>query len=115
MGGKKKKPNRPIKLASAGNYISSDEAEGMVQLHCKLYNSDKEAFFFGRNKLLALLEQDDCQGLRIYFGAYRNSPAQQNLVIAGVDSKGNNIKDKDLYLNRGWPCPPHCPDDDERF
>lgn len=112
MARKKKKSDAPRRRSSAGDYISGQEAENTVTLHCKLYKNEKEAFFFGKNKLLALLEQEDCQGLRIYLGAYRNSPAQQNLVIAGVDSKGENIRDKDLYLNRGWACPPDCPDDD---
>lgn len=60
---------------------------------------------FGKDALLAVLNQPGCAGLRIYYGT--GEDGQRVLVLVGVDVEG-----KDMYLGvldeRGYPCPPIC-------
>ncbi len=65
---------------------------------------------FNAKPVLELLAQPGCVGLRIYKG--RDKAGDESMVLVGVDADGNDIT-KGLLLNLGFPCPPHCPDDDE--
>jgi hypothetical protein len=63
------------------------------------------AVAFGREAVLALLNQPGCSGIRIYQGIADRG--RRVLVLVGVDLEG-----KDMYLgtlnDRGYPCPPVC-------
>lgn len=60
--------------------------------------------FCGRNKVLAILSQPDCLGLRYYYGL--NSTGQLIVVFAGEDSNGTGLDS--VIVNEGPLCPPFC-------
>jgi hypothetical protein len=58
--------------------------------------------FFGKEKLLELLNQPECMGIRVYFGE-ENRDIQ--LVLVGADGNQDDILD--LILDRGLRIPPY--------
>lgn len=57
--------------------------------------------FFGKEKLLELLNQPECMGIRFYFGEQNRN---LELVLVGADSNQDDILD--LILDRGKRMPP---------
>ncbi len=69
----------------------------------------KEAFlgaYFGRDALLAILEQEGCTGIRIYNA--RSDAGESNFVLVGVKSDGEDMTSGPL-AEFGTGCPPFCP------
>ncbi len=66
--------------------------------------------FLGKEKLLELLNQSECVGLRIYHGRSGTSGLTPEIVVVGVDSNENDIlpTSNALILDRSLPCPPTC-------
>lgn len=60
--------------------------------------------FFGKKKLLKILDQKDCIGVR-YFHAH-NAGKKHTLVLVGVHKTGKPIVR--MYLDDGPLCPPYC-------
>jgi hypothetical protein len=67
--------------------------------------SDVRAHFFGKTKLLDLLDQDECVGVRIYY-ALDDSGAKQ-LVMVGADQNEEDLYEG-IILERARPCPSFC-------
>lgn len=75
---------------------------------------------FDRSAFDALLQREDCKGVRIYYGM--NDDSQIHAIIVAIDADGKDIlpiKDiaadstKPVILDRGLPCPDYCPDSSE--
>lgn len=74
--------------------------------------------YYGRDTLDQILAQTGCKGIRVYYGINENR--QKELLVVGVDNKGNNMLPASSTLAPGdnsimdnsWPCPPICPPDD---
>ncbi len=60
---------------------------------------------FHKDQVLALLNQEGCVGLRIYFG--REPDGTPGLVLAGIDATDSDLAQGTL-LEVGYPCPPFC-------
>ncbi|SUX43953.1 hypothetical protein [Chryseobacterium indoltheticum] len=90
-----------------GEFISLDEAILFTSSFQKLNPDQLKSFFGGGNKINAILQQDNCIGIRIYNG-YDDNVNQTNLIIIGVDKEGEDIT-SGLILERLSPCPPDCP------
>ena len=58
--------------------------------------------FYGKEKLLELLNQPECMGIRIYYGE-ENRDLQ--LVLVGADGNQDDILD--LVLDKGMAIPPY--------
>lgn len=58
-----------------------------------------------KNSILNLLNQTDCDGMRMYFGLDENN--KLTLVIVGINSLGNDMTSGQL-LDRLGDCPPFC-------
>ena len=63
-----------------------------------------KAIFYGREHLEAILSQEGCMGIRIYYGM-SNSGAPQ-LVLAGADADENDLLE--VIVDTGTSCPPNC-------
>ena len=64
--------------------------------------------FFNRESLQELLRQQDCTGMRIYYGlASRLEPDSRVLVLVGTDRHGNDLV-RGIILDQGLVCPPYC-------
>jgi hypothetical protein len=61
--------------------------------------------YFSKSSIQALLEQEGCVGVRIYYGLDENNI--QKLVIVGVLSNEDDIV-TGLILEHGRLCPPQC-------
>ncbi len=64
--------------------------------------------FFGKDALLAGLTQDNCVGLRIYYG--NREDGTPVLVFVAVDKSGNDMENG-FVGEEGLPCPPVCGQD----
>ena len=66
---------------------------------------DTIAEFQGKEKLLELLNQEGCVGIRFYYAI--NDEGQKVLVLVGADSNENDMENG-LILDKGDKCPPFC-------
>ena len=63
------------------------------------------AEYFGRDAVMALLNQPNCVGVRIYHG--KKGDGTSALVLVGVTGDGHDVT-IGLLLENGYPCPPVC-------
>jgi hypothetical protein len=61
--------------------------------------------FFGKTAIKAIIDQDECVGLRIYYALLDNG--QPTFVLCGVKSDGDDIIAGEL-AEIVKPCPPFC-------
>jgi hypothetical protein len=61
--------------------------------------------YFGRDAIMALLNQPNCVGVRIYLG--RKSNGKLATVLVGVSGDGHDLTNGPM-LENGYPCPPIC-------
>lgn len=105
----------PIKRETAkawiNNYQESESAREPEKTVTK-------AHFFGKEKILKLLNEDECVGLRIYYGLDDNG--DQKLFMVAVEANMNDIlpidmestsEDGPMILDLTHPCPPYCGND----
>jgi len=99
-------------MASEGTFIDQTQAKAMRNVYeaSSSYsaNGGQKAVLFGSDKVEEILNQPNCDGLRIYHGkAIKDNVAESNLILVGVDTSGNDMLDK--ILDMGVPCPNYCP------
>ena len=72
-----------------------------------------QAELFDKEHILDLLNQNDCQGLRVYYSM--NESQNFHLLLVGVDGEGEDIMDpiEPQILDEGERCPPKCSPDSE--
>ena len=61
--------------------------------------------YFSKKAILEILSQQDCVGIRIYFG--EDDQHVSHLVITGVDKDENDLYNGNL-AELGISCPPNC-------
>jgi hypothetical protein len=89
-----------------GGFIPLDEA---VIWTANYRNSDPgatRAHFFGIHKILQLLGQDNCVGIRVYYAI--NTTGERQLVMVGVDAQERDILATGVVLDQSFPCPSCC-------
>ena len=88
--------NHNIPLAEAAewtrNYRNSNP--GAIQGH-----------FFGKDAIVAILAQDSCVGIRIYYAL--DTAGVKQLIITGVTADENDLYNG-LLAERSIQCPPNC-------
>ncbi len=67
---------------------------------------DIKGHYFGKRDLLALLNQQGCVGLRMYYAANTDDNNKPTLVIYGVGADEMDITANGLALDRSYTCPP---------
>jgi hypothetical protein len=90
---------------NTGEMITPEEAKTMIKAYQHDYPEATESVFLGKIKIIELLSQKDCVGIRSYFS--QNNLGIETLVMVGVDVHGNDIS-KGFLLNKGNNCPPKC-------
>lgn len=89
-----------------GEVISLDTASGWTaNWRGSKDESDPNAIFYGKDKIKAILDQEGCMGLRIYFGI--DDDGQKVLILVGADANEDDQEMK-IILDRGVNCPPQC-------
>lgn len=91
---------------NSGEIITLEEAKSYTHSFQRLYPQEKKAFFVGKDRLLQILEQPDCLGIRIYNG-YNDDENTSNKVLIGVDSTGNDVEEG-IIVEKLVPCPSVC-------
>ena len=64
-----------------------------------------KGFYYGKTAISDILAQDDCVGIRIYFG--EDDEENPQLVICGVIANEDDLE-QGLLAEAGCPCPPFC-------
>ena len=85
-----------------GTMITLNEGAALTRNYRNNNPRKSLGVFFGREKLLDLLNQPECMGIRIYFGE-ENRDLQ--LVLVGADANQDDILD--LILDLGLDTPPY--------
>lgn len=62
--------------------------------------------FFGKAAIEAILHQDNCVGMRIYYAV--DSSGNKQLIIVGVTADENDLYNG-LLAEKSFRCPPLCP------
>jgi len=91
-----------------GEFISLSDAATLTAAHRSSNPNALQGHFLGKAKILDLLNQSGCKGLRIYHG--ESSTGVREIVMVGVDSNEDDILDSTnpLVLDTSTPCPPTC-------
>jgi len=94
-----------------GSFITRGQAKTMTDDYknsiAYTANVNQEAIFFGKDKILDVLNQPNVVGLRVYYGRNGSTPTDTpSLVLVGTDVSGNDIYS--LILDTGVPCPDTC-------
>lgn len=61
--------------------------------------------YFGKDAIQAILAQNNCVGIRIYYAL--NEAGVKQLIITGVDANENDLYNG-LLAERSIQCPPTC-------
>ena len=88
-------------------FISLDDAKSMTHRYQdSIPDSATISCEVDKAQLIAMLNQEDCQGLRIYFAL--NEEERLTTVLVGSDNSGSDMV-TGLIVNRLKPCPSNCP------
>jgi hypothetical protein len=89
-----------------GEFVTlNDASRWTANYRNTIQPGDVIAFAAGKEKLIELLNQDECLGARIYYAI--NDNGEKNLVIVGVDSNGDDMTNG-LIMDNLIPCPKFC-------
>jgi hypothetical protein len=90
-----------------GAFISLEEASQMTaRYRATIQPGATIAYAISKEFISRILNQQDCEGLRIYMGI--NEKDETTLVLVGIDSFRNDLSDG-LIADNVAPCPSICP------
>lgn len=75
-----------------GEFYTPEKAGEFTRRYRAAKINPIEGGFIGREKLQAILDQDGCMGIRVYFGLDEDNT--MNMVFVGADVEHNDILDK---------------------
>ena len=107
-------PNNYTFDGTEGSYISKATADQYKQNYdqspAHTWNQGIKAHFLGRDIIEDILSQNDCKGIRVYYGAHlgANNKVTPQLVFVGADSSGKDIETNGKIADETEPCPPYC-------
>ncbi len=89
-----------IDITTAADYTANYRLE---------YPGSVQAIFMGKDILNAILTQDGCMGIRVYFGKTTAGSSDFELVFVGADANENDmINNGGIVADDGKKCPPEC-------
>lgn len=87
------------------NSISLEDAAKITANFRQAFPTAVIANAYGKRQMQELLEQENCEGFRIYNGI--DDEGSQQLIIVGVDASGNDLYEG-VLIDRTQPCPSIC-------
>lgn len=104
-----------------GEKISKAKAKKWVNNYKAKHSKDKNylsSMLFDKKIVIDMLNEDKCEGLRVYNAL--DDEGKEHFVLVGTDADGNNLlpsseeslTESNSLLDNGIPCPPHCPSGD---
>ena len=91
-------------IGNEGEQITLEEGAAFTKKYRDNHPGSVNGSFIGLTHVQALLDQNNCKGLRVYLG--ENESGGLEFVFVGVDSNENDILD--LIIERTVKCPPTC-------
>jgi hypothetical protein len=100
-----------------GSYITLTDGSALTKLFRDTFLTDGreiKGVFFGKEKLIELLNQTDCVGIRCYIGGKvverSNQPVVDfSMVLVGAKADESDMTGAtDKVLDDGVPCPNKC-------
>jgi hypothetical protein len=89
-----------------GEFITIDKASQMTSRYrASIQMGETIGYAISKEFITDILEQLNCEGLRIYMGINENN--EKTLVINGIDKSGNDIYEG-LIADGVWACPSFC-------
>lgn len=89
-----------------GEFISLADARDWTANYRTDNPGETKGHFFGKNKIIEILNQSGCKGIRAYYATDENDAKQ--LIFVGVDASGEDLLSDGKILDRSWPCPNSC-------
>jgi len=87
-----------------GGEISLEDAKALTAKYREENPGATKGHFFGKDILNQILAQEDCVGIRMYYGV--DAESNKELVIVGV--KANEDDMTGLVADLSKPCPTMC-------
>lgn len=87
-----------------GGQITLQVGSDMTERYRDENPNELKGHFFGRDILLEILKQEDCMGIRMYYGI--DDDGEKALVIVGADSNEDDMTG--LVADLSMPCPNRC-------
>ena len=87
-----------------GGAISLTSAANLTAEYRRQHPNQTKAHFFGKKIIQSILDQNDCMGIRLYYGL--DDDGNKQIVMVGADSDENDILD--LVADLSHPCPNTC-------
>ncbi|XOV69346.1 MAG: hypothetical protein ACFHU9_09190 [Fluviicola sp.] len=91
----------------AGEIITLSEAAQMTAAWRSDFPNSTKGVKVDKEKVLDILNQEGCAGIRMYFA--ENSDGEKTLVLVGTDSGGNDLFNG-MIVDKLSKCPNDCPD-----
>jgi hypothetical protein len=89
-----------------GDFITLREGSEMTKRYRDtIQPGEVIGVLFGKEKIKAILDQSECEGIRFYFAV--NAQGENTLVLVGTDSNQNDMVNG-LIVDNGGPCPSLC-------
>ncbi len=88
-----------------GAYITLSQGSAWTSTYRSANPTAVKAHFYGKTKLMEMLNQSGCVGIRMYRAIDDTGAAQ--LVLVGVTAAGTDMT-SGLILDRSVLCPPYC-------
>ncbi|MBP7261705.1 MAG: hypothetical protein KBB37_10495 [Bacteroidia bacterium] len=89
-----------IDITTAADYTANYRLE---------YPGSVQAIFMGKDILNAILTQEGCMGIRVYFGKAAAGSSDFELVFVGADANENDIiNNGGIVADSGTKCPHVC-------
>jgi hypothetical protein len=85
--------------------ISLADAAAWTKNYRKANPNAVQGHFFGKDAIAAILAQDSCVGMRIYYAL--DTAGVKQLIITGVTAEENDLYNG-LLAERSIQCPPNC-------
>jgi hypothetical protein len=87
-----------------GGLITLKEGSAMTAAYRAAHPGETKGHFIGKDILNELLAQEDCMGLRIYYGI--DEEGNKQIVTVGANSEEDDLLEKVADLTK--PCPNYC-------
>ncbi len=87
-----------------GGEITLSEGSKMTSNYRDRNPNQTIAHFFGRDILERILSQENCMGIRMYYGI--DDDGKKQIVLVGADEHQNDLTD--LVADISHPCPHTC-------
>lgn len=82
-----------------------EASEWTANYRATINNGETIAHFFGKDALNAILAQQGCVGIRIYYALDENGAKQ--LILVGANADGNDLFNG-VLAERSFKCPQDC-------